>query len=220
MKKPLAILGSLVTIALADQPPPPDVTHTPGGCTMAWPGAAGKSYFMMASTDLQEWVYFPEMEYGIGSYSYSFTCSSDKMFVRLAVVDAPWVTSLQEAKDADFDGDGIPNIFELETAGSDPLDRDSAGGDTDADGLNDGWELYFFGNLNTADPNAVGGDGLTNREKSELGLNPGVNYSTPGASQNASYSYDLTGRVTQVTASMVGTVTIVMDEEGNITTAQ
>jgi hypothetical protein len=132
------------------------------------------------------------------------------------------VTTLQEAKDADFDQDGIPNWFEVETVPSDPLDGQSAGGDTDnggsGDGMADGWELYYFGATNIADPNAVlEADGLTNKEKSELGLDPNVDYTGPTATAPAQYTYDLTGRLTSISGSL-STAAIAHDPEGNILT--
>jgi len=220
MKKTILLLSAFATIAFAEQAPP-NVDHSTSGCTMSWDGVAGFSYFLLSSTDLMSWTYFDSMEYGTGSYGYGFVCSESKMFVRLAYVNAPWVTTLQEAKDADFDGDGIPNIFELEDVGSDPLDKESAGGDSDSDGLNDGWEQYYFGNLSTADPNAiVSGDGITNKEKSDLGLDPNTNYNTSGSGQNTAYTYDLAGRISTITGSSVSNLIINMDEEGNIITAQ
>ncbi len=62
-------------------------------------------------------------------------------------------------------------------------------------------------------------DGLTNKEKSDLGLNPNTDYSDPNATQPSSFTYDLTGRLTGVTAP-VGTATYAPDEEGNLLNAQ
>lgn len=218
MKKRILLLPVLFTSSFAEQAPP-EIDQTSSGFEMSWDGAVGRSYFFMSSFDLISWSYFPEMKYGVGSYAYGFSSTADKMFVRLAYVDAPWVTTLQEAEDADFDNDGIPNIFELEDVGSDPLDKDSAGGDTDADGLNDGWEDYYFGNLTTADPNAIlGGDGLTNKEKSDLGLDPNVNYDQATTVHSSTYSYNSLGRLTGSTGTT--TTTYGYDPEGNITSAQ
>jgi len=169
-------------------------------------------------------MYAPFMEFGNGAQEYGFASTAPKVFVRLKYVDADWVTTLAEAKDADFDQDGIPNWFELETVGSDPLDGSSAGGDTDnggsGDGMADGWEIYHFGDTTTADPAvSLQPDGLTNKEKSELGLDPNVDYSDPTTIQTSQYSYDLTGRLTQVTAP-VAAGEFTPDEEGNILTAE
>ena len=200
------------------------LTFTPAGGTtwnIDWSGVTGRTYFIQWSLDLETWAYAPVVEFEtpltpIGTDAQGV----DKYFVRLRYVDAGWVTTLQEAKDADFDSDGIPNYFEVEDLFSDPLDRESNGGDTDnggaGDGLSDGWELYFFGNVTTADPSAIGqADGLTNKEKSELGLSPDTDYSDPNATQPSKFTYDLTGRLTGVSAP-VGTATYTPDEEGNL----
>lgn len=131
---------------------------------------------------------------------------------------------MQEARDADFDSDGIPNYYEVENLFSDPLDPDSNGGDADnggtGDGLSDGWEMFHFGNLTTADPAAIGqADGLTNKEKSDLGLNPNTDYSDPNNTKPSKFTYDLTGRLTGVTAPVAAS-TFAPDEEGNILNAQ
>ena len=84
----------------------------------------------------------------------------------------------------------------------------------------DGWERFYFGGLGIADPNAVlKPDGLTNREKAELGLNPNKDYSAASATQPAAYSYDPTGRLVGVT-SPVGAGSYTPDEEGNLLNAQ
>jgi hypothetical protein len=62
-------------------------------------------------------------------------------------------------------------------------------------------------------------DGLTNKEKSELGLNPNTDYSAANNPQPASYSYDLVGRLTGVTAPL-GAGTYTPDDEGNLLNAQ
>jgi Bacterial TSP3 repeat len=148
------------------------------------------------------------------------TSSPDKLFVRLHYVDDATVLTLQQARDADFDNDGIPNDYEIEIIFSNPLDRNSAGGDTDSDGLPDGWELFHFGGLNIANPSAtLKSDGLTNKEKADLGLNPNIDYSSVSAAQPTSYTYDLTGRLTGVTAP-VGAGNYTSDEEGNLLNAQ
>ncbi|MGJ8632378.1 MAG: hypothetical protein ACSHX7_00505 [Luteolibacter sp.] len=190
-----------------------------------WTGVSGRTYFVQWSLDLETWGYLPDVDFETPLTPFGTNVQgADKYFVRLRYVDANWVASLQEAKDADFDGDGIPNYFEVHDLFSDPLDRDSNGGDTDnggaGDGLSDGWELYFFGNLTTADPSAIGqADGLTNKEKSDLGLKPNTDYSDPNAVQVSQYNYDLAGRLTSVSAP-VAAVTINPDSEGNILSAQ
>ena len=203
------------------------LTFTPAGgntWNIDWIGVTGRSYFIQWSLDLENWEYAPVVEFETPSTPVGTDVQgADKYFVRLRYIDADWVTTLQEAKDADFDSDGIPNLFEVDNLFnlfSDPFNRESNGGDTDnggaGDGLSDGWELYYFGNLTTANPSAVGQpDGLTNKEKSDLGLNPNTDYSDPNATQPSKFTYDLTGRLTGTTAPM-GTATYTPDEEGNL----
>lgn len=138
----------------------------------------------------------------------------------------PWTsddttaTTLQEARDADFDNDGIPNYYEVETLFTHPLDKNSAGGDSDGDGLADGWEMFHFGELGIADPaEALMPDELTNKEKADLGLNPNTDYSASSGAQSATFIYDLTGRLTDVTTP-VGAGAYTPDEEGNLLNAQ
>lgn len=211
------------TSASADPPPQPAVTLVPGpgnSYTAEWEGVAGRSYFLQFTTDLVSWNYAPMMRFGSGSKSVGLTSSSPFFSVRLNYHDYGWVTSLQEAEDADFDSDGIPNLFEIDDLGTDPLDKGSAGGDSDADGLVDGWEIYYFGDLTTAVPGeSLEADGLTNKEKSDLGLDPNVDYSSPTASQPSRFTYDLTGRLTGVTAP-VAAAAYTPDEAGNILIAQ
>src|SRR5690606_37942479 len=126
---------------------------------------------------------------------------------------------MQAIADEDWDGDGVPNDYEVQM-GADPLDRMNARGDSDGDGLSDIWELYHFGSLGPADPNGIlSGDGMTNKEKHDLGLDPNVNYAESNATQPASFTYDAAGRLTGVTAP-VATATFTVDAEGNITNAQ
>jgi hypothetical protein len=186
-----------------------------------WNGVQGRTYFLAWSLNMQTWNYSPLIAFGSGIKSSGInTQGVGKIFVRLHFVDDAGITTLQQARDADFDNDGIPNYFELETLMSNPLDKSSAGGIADGDALPDGWELFYFGNTTIANPSAVlQADGLTNKEKAELGLNPNVNYSAVTATQPASYSYDAVGRLTGVTAPVAAN-TFAPDEEGNLLNAQ
>lgn len=205
---------------LAPQPQPTFTEVAPGAWKLAWNGVAGRTYFIQTSTDLVTWHYQPVMAFGDGIWNATLGSSSPKYFARLIYADYGWVGTLQEARDADFDNDGIPNAYEVETLGSDPFDKNSAGGDSDSNGLPDGWELFHFGGLGIADPNAVlQPDGLTNKDKAELGLNPNTDYSDENASQPASYTYDPVGRLTGVT-SPVGAGDYTPDEEGNLLNAR
>lgn len=197
-------------------------TEGAGGTWNAdWSGVSARTYFLQWSLDLVNWHYAPLVEFGAGLKSFGVnTQGESKFFLRLRYVDDTAVTDLSEAREADFDNDGIPSWYEVEVLGTDPLDRHSAGGDSDSNTLPDGWELYHFGGLGIADPGeALQPDGLTNKDKADLGLDPNTDYSAPNASQTAIYSYDAAGRLTGVTAP-VGTGTYVSDQEGNLINAQ
>ena len=206
---------------LAPQPQPSFTEVAPGAWKLDWNGVVRRTYFIQTSLDLVTWFYQPVMAFGDGIWTIpGLGSSSPKYFVRLIYADEGWVGTLQEARDADFDNDGIPNYYEVEVVGSDPFDKNSAGGDSNTNGLPDGWEMFHFGGLGIADPNAIlQPDGLTNKEKAELGLKPDTDYSSPSATQPAKFDYDLTGRLTGVTAP-VGAGTYTPDDEGNLLNAQ
>lgn len=221
----LASLAVLAGSAMADPTTEPKVTLTQGtgttwnaDWTSTW---ANRTFFALGSTDLVNWEFFPVVEFGTGAKITGFdNGGAPKYFFRLKYIDADWVTSEQEARDADFDGDGIPSWFEVEEIGSDPLDKNSAGGDENSNGLPDGWERFHFGALGIANPgDKLTPDNLTNKEKADLGLDPTVDYSSAATSQTAKYTYDLAGRLTGVTAP-VATVVFTPDPEGNILNAQ
>jgi hypothetical protein len=191
-----------------------------GSMFIRWHGKPGRTYFIMVSDPadhLRAWRYAPHMEAGNDvEISYEVNGTADKGFFRLLYTDEP----VADPYLADFDNDGIPNSYEIETVGSDPFNKNSAGGDSDTNGLPDGWEMYYFGGLGIADPEeALQPDGLTNKDKAELGLNPNTDYSDANATQPAAYTYDLVGRLTGVTAP-VGTASFTPDDEGNILNAQ
>jgi YD repeat-containing protein len=227
MKRQLFRCGVLLLAATnltnADPEPQPQISFTEGAggtWNTDWSGVALRTYFIEWSLDLENWQYAPLVDFGTGLKSFGInTQGEEKFFVRLRYVDDTTVTTLQEARDADFDNDGIPNYYEVEDLFTNPLDKESAGGDSDTDELPDGWELFHFGGLGIANPNAsLQPDGLTNKEKADLGLNPNTDYSDSNAAQPSKYGYDLAGRLTGVTAPL-GAVTFTPDPEGNITNA-
>ena len=172
----------------------PQVSFTSAGSDIwdiNWQGVNGRTYFIQWSLDLLNWDYAPVIDFGENPDKFGTDSEgAAKYFIRLRYVDYDWVDDVAAAEGLDFDGDGIPNLFEVETVGSDPFDRNSAGGDADGDGMADGWERYYFGNTTTADPNAkLTTDGLTNKEKSELGLSPTGDDLTL-ATERIEYSYD------------------------------
>lgn len=173
-----SIAFALICGAGAVEPAPqPQLTFVPAGgddWEIDWPGVSGRTYFIQWSLDLLDWDYAPVVDHGTTPVPVGTDSEGEvNYFVRLKYVDYNWVDDRASAEAADFDSDSIPNLFEVATVGSDPFDMHSAGPDTDGDGLPDGWEEYHFGGLGFADPNAkLFSDGLTNKEKSQLGLGP------------------------------------------------
>ncbi len=158
----------------------PQVSFTEGanGTWKAdWIGVSARTYFLQWSLDLANWSYAPLVEYGTGMKSFGINTQGErKFFIRLHYVDDTPVTTLQQARDADFDSDGISNAFEVEETGSNPFDSASVGIDTDQDGMPDWWEiLYGLDPDDPADANGdLVGDGVTNLVKYKTGRNPQV----------------------------------------------
>ena len=174
----LLLLASGITRATSE--PQPQVSFTEGASSTwnaDWSGVSARTYFLEWSLDLVNWSYAPLVEFCTGLKSFGInTQSEEKFFVRLHHADDTPVATLQQARDADFDSDGISNAFEVEEIGSNPFDSSSVGIDSDQDGMPDWWE-----NLHGLDPNdpadANGdlvGDGVSNLVKYKTGRNPQV----------------------------------------------
>ena len=105
-----------------------------------WEGVAGRTYFMEFSTNLIDWHFAPFIDFGDGPQSRGIQSNSDKFFLRLAYDNFAGINSLDDAMNADLDGDGLSNIFEV-THGYSPFDVEStadgldASVDPDLDGL-------------------------------------------------------------------------------------
>ena len=82
-----------------------------------------------------------------------------------------------QGTDGDPDADTFTNLAE-QTAGTDPTNAFSSP-DTDFDGLADGWELYYFGDLDEIGSGDPDGDGSTNRAEIAAGTNPALDTSVP-----------------------------------------
>lgn len=153
----LAPVPFLIGPISAELDPQPQVAFTqaaPGTFAADWEGLAGRTYFMQWSLDLESWHYAPFIDFGDGMHSRGLDSSSDKFFFRLHYGDFPEITSLDEARNADFDGDGLSNIFEV-TYGYDPFQATSTIDGPDA----------------SLDPD---GDGMTNTTENVMALNPMV----------------------------------------------
>lgn len=110
-----------------------------------WWGRAGRTYFIQHTDDLQSWMYVPVIESGDDSVrEWGFTTTGDKFFVRLRYTDAP----TSDPFIADFDGDGVPNLFEVQN-GFNPFGLV----DLNSNGMADEWEQFFAGKFAIWPPN-------------------------------------------------------------------
>lgn len=155
--------------------------------SLSWRSVEYRYYEIEQSTDLVSWAY---TTYGYGELDQTTTSTTfslyppgqSKMFFR--------VRSYPEY-DYDYDGDSLLS-WEERLLGTDPYDYD---GDTDNDGMEDGFEfIYLFDPLSSADGALdADGDQLTNAMESLLGLNPRVTDSDGNGTSDANEDRDLDG---------------------------
>ena len=177
MKHTLRVLTPLLCLvcpALVSADPAEDkmtfVPWTGGTFKSDWPGIAGRTYFYQWSLDLETWKYAPFMAFGTGGHEFFIDSSPDKLFVRLHGEDDPTVSNLQQAKDADFDGDGLSNFFEVTTYFTFPTLWD-----TDGDLVPDGLEVANGTSPIIANGSSdVDGDGMNAAEEYLSGRDPAV----------------------------------------------
>ena len=162
----LLVSGSLTADPLAEQLT--FASWTSGTFKSTWPGVAQRTYFYQWSPDLVTWHYAPFMAFGDGGHEHFMDASPGKLFVRLHRVDDSTVTTLQGAKDADFDGDGIRNYSEVTDCHTFPTLWD-----TDGDLVPDGLEVALGTSpvLNQATDDDDG-DGMKNAEEYIAGRDP------------------------------------------------
>jgi RHS repeat-associated protein len=144
----------------ADPVPQPQVLlapEGPGSWNLQWQGVEQRTYFVQYSRDLVTWTYSPVIRHGPGPQEYEMAAAAAAgLYVRLKYPNEDRMGSLEEARNADFDGDGIPNWREIEELDADPFDVMSVGPDGDGDGMPDAWELAR--GLDPADPADAAGD--------------------------------------------------------------
>jgi hypothetical protein len=222
------LLSSVAGFGQAPQLPLKIVASPLNSWDVSWPSVDGRSYFFQVGDSLPLWHYASVIEFGDGGLiewgfdatdisAWGFT-STSKFFVRLKYTDIPTT----DPDLADFDGDGIANLAEL-NIGTDPL-AINAFGDSDNDGLPDAWEIHYWGSNLTLHSGSqdTDGDGLTNKEEFELGLNPNLQESS-STDARINYTYDLVGRLTNVdplgTTAAAPPSVFIPDDEGNILNA-
>lgn len=209
--------GSYLSALQAANPEPTFEELGASSYRFDWTGEAGLTYFVQYSQDLQNWQYFPLIDHGVVHDPVDVTpldASNNplaKYFMRLVYTDIPTT----DPEGDDFDGDGIPNLYELVSLSTDPLNVSSAGGDSDGDGMPDGWELFYFGNLAQLPATVLEGDGLTLLEKAQLGMSPLVDYAEVGEALAAEFLYDAAGRLSSAVSPLLNS-TFTPDAEGNL----
>jgi hypothetical protein len=128
----------------AEPAPPQDITFNllnANTLNASWQGVDSRTYFLQKTSDLATWSNAPMIEFGNGTKSYNVeTHGVPSFFVRLQYRDSSGISTLQEARDADFNGNGIPNSYEVESLLSDPLIQTDAPKNTDGDLMNDAEE--------------------------------------------------------------------------------
>ena len=180
MKPVLLLLGCLICPVLALEPgvPDPHPTYKPHGVDpdtglpvlqYDWIGTEGWTYFPQWSDDLVHWHYYQAIDFGVEHEPIDTPTDASKQFLRLRFTNIPTT----DPNLADFDGDGVSNIDELEIYHTDPFDPD-----TDHDGIPDGAEILAGKNpLNSSDGNPLfaidsDGDGLSDAAEALLGTSP------------------------------------------------
>lgn len=159
------------------------LTVPTGDKFLRWHGHAGRTYFVQVSdttTPLAKWRWATVIERGDDEdISYEVDATASSGFFRLRYTDQ-FVAPDEWLEFADFDGDGLVNIDEIDpqssAAATDPLSRD-----TDSDGMDDAYESRYGFDGSNPDENGNGtpdgqddsdGDGLSNVEEGTLGTNP------------------------------------------------
>ncbi len=105
-----------------------------------WWGRTGRTYFIQHTEDLILWNWVPVVESGDDAVKeWGLTTTADKFFLRLRYTDIPTT----DPENDDFDGDTVPNLFEISN-GFSPF----ATTDANTNGIPDEWELYNAGKFN------------------------------------------------------------------------
>jgi hypothetical protein len=137
LNKFVAVMAAVILNCLAvhadelpsaeDLPPQPQILITKGSngsINTSWEGVADRVYFLQCSMDLQSWDFAQMVEFGTGTKYLGCLSTPARMFQRLAYYDDSRIQNIEQAGQADSDGDGIPNEWEV-LNGFDPTTADS-----------------------------------------------------------------------------------------------
>lgn len=139
----VSFLVMLPALAVATPDPKPTlVSLGTSSWRYDWTGAVGWTWFIQWSEDLETWHYFPIIEHGAEFDYFEFSTTADNFYLRLKYSDI----ATSDPESADFDGDGLSNLFEVMN-GLDPFASDSDG-DLTSDGSEDD---DFDGSVNTSE---------------------------------------------------------------------
>lgn len=176
--KPVLILSAcLICPVLALQPgvPDPKPTFEQFGIDTEtglpiwrfdWTGTDGWTYFIQWSDDLVNWHYIDAIDFGETHDPFDSETNASRHFLRLRLTNIPTV----DPEAADFDGDGISNMAELDDYHTDPFDPD-----TDHDGVSDGVDTAPLDPETGGNPLFAGdsdADGLSDAAEALLGTSP------------------------------------------------
>jgi hypothetical protein len=174
----IAIFAGSFATALGVITPQTTLSHNPATstCTIGWYGATGHTYFIQHSFDLMTWQTMPVIESGSNApLSWSMQITANRTFFRLLISDLP---TGGNAQTADFDGDGLNNLTEI-NLGANPINVDS-----DRDEMPDIWEYqHGFSLIQPGATQNADNDSLTNLGEYLAGTNPNVSDATlpPGS---------------------------------------
>lgn len=152
---PIICMAALTGTGSSDPAPQNQLEFKQGGqgtFNADWQGVTGRTYFMQFSLDLVNWHFAPFMNFGEDEHHRGIESDAEKFFLRLCYEDIEGINSLDDAMNADRDGDGLSNIFEV-THGYNPFQVEST-----IDGLDA-----------SLDPDE---DGLGNTAEQSVGSNP------------------------------------------------